>query len=78
MEAKDLYPLVKKLKISQRELMNETGYSLVYISRAMNGRIKSHKRFNKLLVILLAKRMREISGGLSDIIKDSDWETYLP
>jgi predicted transcriptional regulator len=74
----DLYPIVKKLKISQVTIAEETGYSKVYISRLMNGHIQGEKKFHKLLIHCIAKRAKRDYVEFKKIIEGTEWENYLP
>ena len=77
MKPADLYPLVKKLKISQSTLADETGYSKVYISRIMNGHLEGDKKFHKLLVNAVAKKAKRNFTELKEILYGTEWESYL-
>lgn len=73
-----LYPMIKKLKISQSELADEMGYSKVYISRLMNGHGIGDKKFHKLLVSAIAKKSKKDYEELCKLLNGTEWENYLP
>jgi transcriptional regulator with XRE-family HTH domain len=78
MKASDLYPIVKRLKISQSYLSKEMGYSKVYISKIMNGHMPGEKKFHKLLVTAIAKRAKRDYTELLKALEGTEWIDYLP
>ncbi len=81
MSPNKLYPMIKRLGISQSVLSHEMGYSKIHISRVMNGHNKSEKKIHKLLVAAVANRAKikkKDYDQLVEMLNGTDWESYLP
>ncbi len=78
MTPKDLYPFMKKLKMSNEFLSKEMDYSLSYISMVMNGHRTPSEKFNKLLVLAISNRVCKDYNDFFKLMEGTAWEKYLP
>lgn len=65
-----LKSLLKRNKITTQMLQKETGYSLVHISRVLNGKVTPSMPFQKLLEHTLKKYVTVGKEEISDLLEE--------
>lgn len=72
MEIENLKALIKQRKITHKYLHDITGFSLVYISKIMNGHRKASPRFLKLVSYAIEQHIQEEKKWLLEKINELD------
>lgn len=68
---------IKKKKISYGWLKEETGFTTVYISQIMIGRMSPSQKFMRSIVRALEKKAKEDINDFNTLMENIPWKALL-
>jgi len=68
---------LKRIGLSQADLVDQTSFSLSYISAVLNGAKQPSPKFLKILIPIIENKLNQPLDELYTIVEEYGWEAVL-